>query len=153
PDNYAQALESKQFPADHDPHHPEQSFLPQDLFDPAGAWVRIHDASSAEPMAPQHFQGAGGRAVHLVFLRLPGSRAATEKYLEELDGASVKQFPPGTMVAMVRRALTVDGSAKVRVTPLTELVQIRVYRRIPEGRKPSFGADFPGQQAVYEFVL
>jgi formylglycine-generating enzyme required for sulfatase activity len=153
PDNYAKAVASKQFPADHDPRHPEQSFLPPDLVDPAGTWVRIHDASSAEPMAPQHFQGAGGRAVHLVFLRLPGGRAATEKYLEELDPASVKQFPPGTMVAMVRRALTVDQSAKLRVTPLTELVQIRVYRRIPEGRNPDFGAELLGQQDVYEFVL
>jgi formylglycine-generating enzyme len=152
PDNCALAVKSNQYRIDHDPKHPEQPFLPGDLFDPAGPWVRIHDASSAEPMAPGHFNGAGGRAVHLIFLRLPGGRAATEKYLEELDPGSIKQFPPGTMVAMVRRALTVDRSAKVRVTPLTELVQIRVYRRIPDDRVAKLGGVL-GNQDMYEFVL
>jgi len=153
PDNYALAVKSKQYRIDHDPKNPEQPFLPPDLFDPAGPWVRIHDAGSAEPMAVQHFKGAGGRAVHLILLRLPGGRAVTEKYLEELDPGAIKQFPAGTMVAMVRRALTVDRSAKVRVAPLTELVQIRVYRQIPESRSAIPGAIFGGQQDVYEFVL
>jgi hypothetical protein len=64
----------------------------------------------------------------------------------------VRQFPPGTMVAMVRRALAVDSSAKLRVTPITELVQIRVYRRIPDDQDANFHGDF-GAQDVYEFVL
>jgi hypothetical protein len=46
----------------------------------------------------------------------------------------------------------VDQSAKVRVTPVTELVQIRVYRRIPEDPQANFHGDF-GEQDVYEFVL
>jgi hypothetical protein len=103
-------------------------------------------------MAQQHFDGAGGRAVHIIFLRLPGGRAPTEQYLKELSGASIRQFPPGTMVAMVRRTLAVDRAAKVRVTPLTELVQLRVYRRIPANRLANFEGDF-GEQDVCEFVL
>jgi hypothetical protein len=150
-DNYAVAVRSKQFPAAHDPNHPERPFLPPDLFDPAGPWVRFHE-TTAEPMAQQHFDGAGGRAVHVIFLRLPGGRAATERYLKELSGTAVRQFPPGTMVAMVRRALTVDRAAKVQVTPLTELVQIRVYRRIPAHPRANLEGDF-GEQDVYEFVL
>src|SRR5207248_2580981 len=130
PDNYALALKTKQYPAAHDPEHPKRPFLPADLFDPAGSWVRFHETTAA-PMAQQHFNGAGGRAVHVIFLRLPEGRAATQRYLKELGSDSVKQFPPGTMVAMVRRALAVDRSAKVRVTPVTELVQVRVYRQIP----------------------
>ena len=106
--------------------------------------------------------GPGGRAAHVVFLRLPAGRAATEQYLKDLTPGSrtwndpgrdaVKQFPPGTMVAMVRRALAVDAAAKVRVTPVTELVQIRVYRRIPKDPEANFHSDF-GEQDVYEFVL
>jgi hypothetical protein len=152
PDNYALAVKSKQHLADHDPEHPERAFLPADLFDPNGPWVRFHDTAGAGPMTRRHFEGAGGRAMHIVFLRLPGGRAATEGYLKELRRDSVKQFPPGTMVAMVRRALAVDGSAKVRVTPVTELVQIRVYRRIPKDPKANLHGDF-GEQDVYEFVL
>jgi hypothetical protein len=152
PDNYALAVKSKQYPADQDPQHPERPFLPADLFDPNGPWVRFDDTAGAGPMAQQHFRGAGGRAMHAIFLRLPGGRAATERYLKELRRDSVQQFPPGTMVAMIRRALAVDRSAKLRVTPLTELVQIRVYRRIPKDPKANFHADF-GEQDVYEFVL
>jgi hypothetical protein len=153
PDNYALAVKSKQYPAAHDPDHFERPFLPADLFDPAGPWVRFHE-TTAQPMARQHFDGAGGRAVHIIFLRLPGGRAATERYLKELDSDSIKQFPRGTMVAMVRRALAVDRSAKVRVTPITELVQIRVYRQIPADPRAHIRRGVqPEEQDVYEFVL
>lgn len=161
PDNYALAVKSKQYPADHDPKHPERPFLPPDLFDPAGPWVRFHE-TNWHPMTQKHFEGAGGRAAHVVFLRLPGGRAATEQYLKELRPEepfieethrhSVKQFPEGTMVAMVRRALAVDRSTKVRPTPLTELVQIRVYRRIPRDPAANLHGD-SGEQDAYEFVL
>jgi hypothetical protein len=105
-------------------------------------------------MAEEHFAGCGGRAVHIIFLRLPGGRAATEQYLKGLNRDAVTQFPPGTMVAMVRRALAVDKATKVRVTPVTELVQMRVYRKIPP--LPGPGEHFrpeSSQQDVYEFVL
>ena len=125
PDNYGMALKSKQYSTTYDPKHPERPFLPSDLFDPTGQWVRFHE-QTALPMAQKHFDGAGGRAAHVIFLRLPDGRAATEQYLKELCSEepflkeahrpSVKQFPTGTMVAMVRRALAVDTSAKVRVT-------------------------------------
>src|SRR5207253_1804419 len=78
-DNYALAQKSRQFPADYDPKHPEQPFLPADLFDPAGPWVRFHETTAA-PMAGEHFDGVGGRAAHVIFLRLPDGRAATEQY-------------------------------------------------------------------------
>jgi hypothetical protein len=38
------------------------------------------------------------------------------------------------------------------MTPLTEVVQLRVYRRIPADRRANFHGDF-GEQDVYEFVL
>ena len=129
---------------------PDKPFLPADLFDPAGPWVRFHH-SSAQPMAREHFEAAGGRAAHVIFIRLPQGRAATEQYLRQLP-ERVEQFPPGTMVAMVRRALAVDRGAKLRVTPVTELVQIRVYLCIPEDRHANMHGDF-GEQDVYEFVL
>ena len=160
-DNYALAVKSKQYATDHDPKHPELPFLPPDLFDTAGPWVRFHQTDSG-PMAREHFRHAGGRAAHIVFLRLPGGRAATEQYLkelraeepklEEINRLSVKQFPPGTMVAMVRRALAVDSAAKVRVTPLTEQVQIRVFRRIPENPAAFLHGD-SGEQDMVEFLL
>ncbi len=153
PDNYALAVKAKQYPTAHDPERPERPFLPPDLFDPTGPWVRFHE-TTAKPMAEQHFAGSGGRAAHVIFLRLPGGRAATERYLKGLNRDAVTQFPTGTMVAMVRRALAVDAAAKVRVTPVTELVQIRVYRKIPAPTEPlQHHRAAAGEQDVYEFVL
>jgi hypothetical protein len=152
PDNYALAVKSKQYGTAYDPDHPKKPFLPPNLFEATGPWVRFHVTTVGEVMTPQHFDGAGGRSAHVVFLRLPEGRAATEQYLKELRRDAVKQFPPGTAVALVRRALTVDRSAKVRVTPVTELVQIRVYRRIPEDPEADINRDI-GEQDVYEFVL
>ncbi|HUF64251.1 MAG TPA: hypothetical protein VMN36_19395 [Verrucomicrobiales bacterium] len=151
PDNYRLAVQSKEFSAAHDPAHPERPFLPADLWDEAGPWVRFHEIT-AMPMAQKHFAGCGGRAAHPIFMRLPGERTVTERYLQDLKPGAVEQFPTGTMVAMVRRALAVDRHAKVRVTPITELVQIRVYRRIPAGREANLKGDF-GEQDVYEFIL
>lgn len=146
-------MAAKAYPPDHDPVHPERPFLPPDLFDPAGPWVRFHEAT-ATPMTEEHFAAAGGRAAHVVFFRLPGGRAATERYLKGLNRATLTQFPPGTAVAMVRRALAVDGAGKPRVTPVTELVQIRVYRHIPalKGPRELYRAE-AGEQNAYEFVL
>ncbi len=155
PDNYAEAVTAKTYPAAHDPARPSQPFLPADLFDPAGPWVRFHE-DNTKPMTQEHFNEVGGRSAHIVFLKLPGGRAATEEYLKALRRDHVTQFPPGTAVAMVRRALAVDASAKLRVTPVTELVQIRVYRRVPALDGPADLPHFqtkPGEQDVYEFVL
>jgi len=163
PDNFSLAVKSREYAADYDREHPERPFLPAELFDPQGPWVRFHETSfGAKPMTAKHFEGAGGRAAHIAFLRLPGGRAATEEYLknltpeppllEHVQRLSAKQFPEGTMVAMVRRALAIDQQTKVRLTPLTELVQIRVYRRIPQESEANFQGDF-GEQDVYEFIL
>jgi hypothetical protein len=151
PDNYTAAVKSNEFPTDHDPQNPKRPFLPADLFDPKGLWVRFTDQGGS-PMTPQHFHAASGRAVHVVFLRLPGGREATLLYLASLKHGSDRQFPPGTMLAMVRRAVTVATTNQPRVTPVAELVQIRVYRRIPDDPRANFHGDF-GEQDVYEFAL
>jgi hypothetical protein len=151
PDNYAMAVKLGGFATAHDPGQPQRPFLPPGLFDPTGPWVRFHE-TTAEPMTIRHFEGAGGRAAHVVFLRLPGGRAATDQYLREPNRTAVPQFPPGTMVAMVRRALAVDRSGKVHATPITESVQVRVYRRIPADSHANMQGDF-GEQDVCEFVL
>lgn len=150
-DNYALAAKGKEFAADHDRGAAERPFLPADLFDENGPWVRFH-ASSATLMTKQHFDACKGRAAHVVFLRLPGGKAATEKYLEELSSDPVKQFPEGTMVAMVRRALAITPQGKMVVTPITELVQLRAYRRIPADPRANRNGDF-GEQDMHEFVL
>ncbi|HSI37247.1 MAG: hypothetical protein ACAI43_12905 [Phycisphaerae bacterium] len=151
PDNLGLAATGGEFAKAQDAKFPGRPFLPADLYDPAGPWVRFH-VTDADPMARQHVLGAGARSAFLVFLRLPGGRAATERYLFE-SRKSVPQFPEGAMVAMVRRALAVDRAGKVRPTPMTELVQIRVYRRIPTNPEANRKAGDFGAQDVGEFMM
>jgi hypothetical protein len=57
------------------------------------------------------------------------------------------------MFAMVRRAFAIDRSNKVRVTPITELVQIRVYRKIPDDSQLERRNVDISEQDAYEFVI
>src|SRR4029079_5250104 len=102
--------------------------------------------------AISHFAMCGGRAAHIIFVRLPEGRGATRSYLNGLTPGDVKQFPAGTRVAMVRRAFAIDRAAKIRTTPLVDSVQIRVYGRIPTDPIANFHGDY-GEQDVYEFAL
>ena len=123
-------------------------------------------------------------SVFLTFLRLPGGRSATIGYVERLRGFKgpllvkglegggpfgylpnprLPGFPVGTQVALVRRALLVTSRGEVAATPLTEGVQLRVYREVPPMTAGALQEGLSGDGAVlrrlgalqssYEFVL
>jgi len=109
-----------------------------------------------EPAARQHLRATQGRAVFYVLIRLPGDRAGTLQYLRALANfprpyvlneryaespsanspvklnPEVPQLPPGTQVALLRKMLLPNASGELRVTPLTESLQIRVYAKDPK---------------------
>jgi hypothetical protein len=129
PDNYAAAARGGGVPAD--------------LFSADGPWVSVGRPDG--PVAAQHVRddGPGKNSVFLVFLRLPAGRHATIEFLERLrsfagpmwmpagyPNPELPAFPAGTQVALVRRALLIDGSGRIAATPLVEQVQLRVYREI-----------------------
>jgi len=150
PDNYAAAVASGQFARRIDPEQPGKPYLPPDLFVADGPWVCVGRTDGHT--APQHLQEGGGNhftnSVFLVFLRLPSGRAATAEYLKQLccfdqpllvrnpedanrlpfvPNQQLPQFPKGTELALVRRAMLIDSSHRVVVSPLTESVQLRVF--------------------------
>jgi hypothetical protein len=152
PDTYANALQRHEFPAAYDPAFPNRAFLPPDLFDPAGPWVGL-GAPEQDLSAPMHDASFVARSVFFVFAKLPAGRAATLEYYQQLaemkiplfvreripgskDPADVwnpevPQFPVGTEFALVRRMVLPDRDGILRVTKVTESVQIRHYTRIP----------------------
>ncbi|HVD93725.1 MAG TPA: hypothetical protein VNC21_15620, partial [Vicinamibacterales bacterium] len=88
----------------------------------------------------------------LVFIKLPGGRHPTRAYVDRLRrfngplyvrtvaspkpewpnfNPDIPQFPPGTEVALVRRALLVTSAFDLAASPVTESVQVRVYRQVP----------------------
>jgi hypothetical protein len=182
PDNYAQAVKSATFATDFDPEHPDRAFLPPDLLDATGQWVEIgQDALGA--VAPFHVEMLSGRSVFRVFMRCPGGRQATLSYLEALNlyltpwalkpaeiatqypshakvrwdplrvDPSTPQFPPGTIVALVRQMMVNNDDLKPVPTSITQKVQFRVFKDVGEPGRVNGPGDFNTHQLVYELVM
>lgn len=138
PDTYGDTLATESFPSAHDPAHADRPFLPPDLLDEIGPWVSL-GRGVWPPVGRVHAAEVSNRAAFLVFIRLPTGRDPTLAFLEGL-GKVPAPIPPGTQVALVRRALAADVHGKVVVTPVTESIQLRVYAE-------------DGKQDVCELVL
>jgi hypothetical protein len=171
PDTYAAAVASGAFPRRFDPAQPDRPHLPPDLFATDGPWVCLGRPDG--PVAPEHLREENGNpfthSVFLVFLRLPAGRAATLDYLKRLrafdqpflvkaDDAArgtdkyipnpkLPQLPVGTEVALVRRALLIASTLTPMPTALTESVQLRVYREVPELTRKNLDAALAGGTA------
>jgi len=159
PDTYAQAVASGAFGKEFDSAHPEEPFLPPDLFDPHGPWVCIEPSPESDSgVARMHIDNFSGRSSFLVFVRLPEGRKATFDYFQSLwnfpqpyvrgpsfaaDQAPINpdlpSFPAGTQVALVRRATLIDNQGSLEASSITESVQIRVYRAITMAEERNFG--------------
>ncbi len=150
PSNYEQAVASGQFAKEYDPAHPDRPFLPPDLFDSYSTWVGIYGRGpTSDPVAVSHAY-AFSRSNFSIYLRLPAGRKATFEYLRSLwdfpqswipvpddprheqtmENPALPQFPAGTEVALVRQMLLVDTQGNLESPPITESIQIRVYRSV-----------------------
>jgi hypothetical protein len=152
PDTYAFTLKNHEFPEKYDPANPDQAFLPPDLFDPNGPWVCL-GAPNHGLAAPAHDSSFTARSVFFVFARLPGGHDATLAYFKQLAemkiplfvnmqepgwpqamdvwNPAVPQFPVGTEFVLVRKMVLPDRDRQLRLTAVTENVQIRHYTDIP----------------------
>jgi hypothetical protein len=115
PDNFAAVAATRELPG-----------FPVDLWDTGGLWVLIGDdnknTNGARTITPVHDSFFGGRSTFLVFLRADDSRDKTIKFIKNLNENSK---PPPARVALVRRMLLIDNQGRIRLTPITETVQIR----------------------------
>ncbi len=153
PDNYAMAVAAKAASNRFDAAQPERSYLPTQLFDAEGPWVCISRGDGL--IAPQHLREDSSspftNSVFLVLLKLPPGRAATLEFLQRLaafqqpylvanpdeksrrsipvlPNATLPNWPKGTEVALVRRAMLIDSEEKIVASPITESIQLRVMR-------------------------
>jgi hypothetical protein len=150
PDSYAATVAAKRYADGFDAGQPERSYLPADMFKTDGPWVCVGRTDG--PTAPFHLREGGDsrftNSVFLVFLKLPGGRDKTLEFLKtlaafdkplllanadektkrsftHLPNPALPQWPKGTEVALVRRAMLIDSSRRVIASPLTESVQLR----------------------------
>jgi hypothetical protein len=181
PDNYATAVTSGKFSRDFDPEHPNEAFLPPDLFDMNGPWVEIGE-SGLGLVAPVHVESLSGRSAFRVFIRCPGGRKATLAYLERLNlhrtpwaqkpaeigitypderqvrqepalDPATPQFPAGTIVALVRQMAVINEDLEPVMTPITQSVQLRAYRKVSADIYRDWRANFGESQSVFEFAM
>jgi hypothetical protein len=100
--------------------------VPADLWDPRGPWVLIGDDNKntygARTLTPLHESIFGGRSAFLVLVRAGESRDQTNKFVQQVNDDG-KSSP--TQVALVRRMLLIDKEGRIRLTPITEMVQMR----------------------------
>lgn len=181
PDNYAAEVKSGRFNKDFDPQHPGEAFLPPDLFDMDGPWVEVGE-SGLGLIAPVHVQALSGRSAFRVFIRCPGGRKATLDYLERLNlyrtpwarkpaeigitdpderqvrqepalDPATPQFPEGTIVALVRQMAVINENIEPVMTPVTQSVQFRVFRKGSTDVNRDWRANFGESQSVFEFIM
>lgn len=138
PDNSRLAVDSQTYPAGFQPDHPEDAFLPPDLFQPGSAWVLL--GREGGPTAMTHTEAFPffGRSVFLVFVRSASGRAATLDFIRSLNGESIPVTAAGSQVALVRRMLLIDARGELVLSPLVETIQVRHFNPL---------------QTFYEFEL
>lgn len=178
PDNYAAAVASRTFAPAFDPQHPDKPYLPADLFDANSGWVSL--GRGRDLIAGHHLldDNPFTTSAFLIFLKLPSGHEATRSYVERLGkftgprfvptrsepaqfpnfNPAIPQFPAGTQVALVRRALLVTAAHEIAVSPIAEQVQVRVYRQVPQvpTEKLGLASNDPAShawQSVHEFVF
>jgi hypothetical protein len=145
PDNYEGAIKSKSFAPNYQSQTPDIGFLPADLLYADSEWVCLGREDG--PIAMTHTEEFPffGRSVFLVFIRVPGGREATLKFLQELNEKRPLTLQlADTEVALVRRAMLINDQGDITPSPITESVQIRHFEYV--------GVSFASQN-FYEFQL
>src|SRR6516165_3318355 len=115
PDNFAAVAATKKV-AD----------FPADLWDSQGPWVLIGDdnknTNGARTLTPVHESFFGGRSAFLVLVKAGASREQTITFVQQINDTGKASPAP---VALVRRMLLIDQEGRIRLTPITESVQMR----------------------------
>jgi hypothetical protein len=136
----------------------DDSVLPRDLRDPSGPWIDMYRPGDGIA-TPAHLKAFGGRSIFNALIRHPDGREAGLAYLHTIStfdqpyiavadpsnsgrrglrlNSELPQFPVGTRVALLRRAMLIDDRGDLVATRLAVSVQFRTYRRIPAaGEQP-----------------
>ena len=158
PDNYAAAVRSGRFTAQHE-FDLRRDYLPPGLLTRPDEWVEID--TSSEHLNRNATEGQiglltwsiRGRSYYRVFWRFPGGRAALENYLTYVNREGVdwektarqgvlaykpaiRQIPVGTEAAIVQFMLVLDEDMNPIPTKLAELVHLFVYKNVDGSPDP-----------------
>lgn len=150
PNPMAATLKGGGFAQAHDPADRFKPFLPADLYAKESSWICLGEDKTPIP-ASQHTSKSYSRSMFLQFVRLPGGRAETLKYLERIDKRP-HQFPVGTQFALLEQPFLISKEGELVLSPMVASIQLRAYLNV--GRRFSSSEDSPQvTQCVAEFVM
>ena len=133
--------EKKLYPKAFDPSSGSEPFFPTDLLDKDGPWVTYSRAQEPNAGGLAHMGFVGHRSVFTLHLRTPDGREGGVKFLQDYTKAEGRQdVPPGTTLALLRRALVPTRSGKLLVSPFVESLQLIVVTP-PEDQRFKFTLD------------
>lgn len=127
PDAFQILSQSKLYPQAFDSSSESEPFFPTDLLDKEGPWVLY--SSEQEPSAGGilHTNFVNQRSIFTLHLRTPDGREGGVKYLKEYTRTDRRVLvPPGTTLALLRRAIVPTREGKLLVSPLVESLQLIV---------------------------
>lgn len=135
--------EKKLYPSSFNPSSPSEPFFPVDLLDKEGPWVTYSRQKEPSAGGKGHMDFVKHRSLFTLHLRAPDGREGGAKFLQDWTKSEGRQLvPPGTTLALLRRALVPTRSGKVLVSPFVESLQLIVVTP-PQDRRFKFTLDRP----------
>jgi hypothetical protein len=126
PDTLAMIRAKAQFPEVADPEHPEKPFLPTTLLSDTSDWITISTSKKSAIGAPAHTNSVNQRALFSIHMRWPNGRKAGEKFIAAKSWRDNIEFPPGTVLALLRRSVAANTSGSLKVTNVVESLQLLI---------------------------
>lgn len=125
PNAFRTVGEKKLYPKAFDPSSESEPFFPTDLLDKDGPWVTYSSERAPSAGGMAHMDRVNHRSVFTLHLRTPDGRDGGVKFLKDFTKTEGRQaVPPGTTLALLRRALVPTRSEKLLVSPLVESLQL-----------------------------
>ena len=132
PDTLALLRDQRQFSDTPDSANREKPYLPTTLLSDNSEWItlathnRIEDFEELAQSAPAHTKSINHRSLFSIHMRSPQGRKAGEDFIAKNRKNDRFQFPSGTELALLRRALAANQTGKLKVTNVVESLQLLV---------------------------
>lgn len=148
PNTMEATVKSGGFAPRHDPGDRFKPFLPADIYSKESSWISFGEDYRSIP-ADIHSRKLNWRSTFLQFMRVPGGRIETLKYIEKLNGHK-KTLPVGTQFVLIEQAFLISDEGKLILSPLIVSIQLRAYLDVNRSARE---ARPEATQCVAEFVM
>lgn len=153
PNTMRKTIASGRFPQSHDPQEPFRPFLPADLTSIESSWICMSERGVGELTRPVpahvHSQKLKWRSMFLQFIRVPGGRDETLKYMDKLNDRR-ENLPRGTQFALIEQAYLISDKGEMILSPLVVSISLRAYLNVDDGYRD---VRPEATQCVAEFVM